>query len=392
MLMPAPCLPDYGGGSIVNLMVSLASACGAPDDGLYPELQALPASRLTGFRNIVLLVIDGLGADTLARLGQGGFLHRHQIANLTSVFPSTTASAATCLLNGQAPQQHGLTGWHMHFREIGCILAVLPLVARHGGPSLRQCGMDPTPLLTPRSLFSRIRRQGHVLSPSHIVNSDFNLAFTSGAQRIGYQGADACFAAIPKILAQSAGQNYLHAYYPTLDSLAHQFGIASPEVAACFAKLDAAFGELLSQLAGSDTAVLVSADHGFIDIPAHRRLDLADFPELAETLVLPLCGERRAAWCYVHPERTWQFEKCVAEQLADMAWLYRSDELISRNWFGRGPAHPRLAQRIGDYALIMKDDWTLADALPGEKVHTMIGVHGGVSPAEMAVPLVFASP
>ena len=35
-------------------------------------------------------------------------------------------------MTGLAPQAHGLTGWHMYFREIGAVLAVLPLIRGWG--------------------------------------------------------------------------------------------------------------------------------------------------------------------------------------------------------------------------------------------------------------------
>lgn len=356
----------------------------------YPALDLLPPQRLAGAKNIVLLVIDGLGLDTLQRLGAGGHLQRHLLGGMTSVFPSTTATAATCLLNGQTAQQHGLTGWHMFFREIGCILAVLPLFPRHGGPRLRECGIEPDTLLRARSLFPRLNRPGRVVSPKFIVNSDFNLLFTAGAERHGYDGLADFFATIVQAVRAGRGQQYIHAYYPKLDSLAHEHGIASAEVAACFADLDRGFGQLVQELHGSDTLLLVTADHGFVDTTPAQRLDLAQYPDLAATLTLPLCGERRAPWCYVRPQLAWRFEQCVAEQLADVAWLYRSDDLISKGWFGRGPAHPRLAERIGDYALIMKDNWLLGDTLPGEKPLNLIGMHGGVSQSEMQVPLIVA--
>ena len=65
-----------------------------------------------------------------------------------------------------------------------------------------------------------------------------------------------------------------------------------------------------------------------------------------------------------------------------------SSDLINAGWFGPPPYHPRLAARVGDYTLVMKDDWTIKDQLPGEKQHRMLGVHGGVSGDEMVVPLI----
>ena len=83
-------LPDYHGGSIVNLLRSIERALDArPCDAAaaYPELHALPAQALAGARNIVLLVIDGLGYDYLNGAGAGSALQRHLKARLTSVFP-----------------------------------------------------------------------------------------------------------------------------------------------------------------------------------------------------------------------------------------------------------------------------------------------------------------
>jgi hypothetical protein len=62
--------------------------------------------------------------------------------------------------------------------------------------------------------------------------------------------------------------------------------------------------------------------------------------------------------------------------------------LLQENWFGPGVAHPKLASRIGDFALVMQENWTIKDWLPGERQHSMLGVHGGVSADEMQVPLV----
>jgi predicted AlkP superfamily pyrophosphatase or phosphodiesterase len=114
-------LPDYHGGSLVNLMSSLTTALGG--NSSYAPLAALPPQALADARHVVLLVADGLGHDFL--IGRDSALRRHLHSPLTSVFPSTTASAIPTFLTGLAPQQHGLTGWHMYFREIGAIAAPL---------------------------------------------------------------------------------------------------------------------------------------------------------------------------------------------------------------------------------------------------------------------------
>ena len=105
-------------------------------------------------------------------------------------------------------------------------------------------------------------------------------------------------------------------------------------------------------------------------------------------LAQPLCGERRVAYCYVRPGCHADFERYVAAKLGKHATLHRSSDLIAQNWFGPGAPHPRLAERVGDYTLVMKDSYALKDWLPNEKRHVHIGVHGGTSDDEMYVPLI----
>lgn len=135
----------------------------------------------------------------------------------------------------------------------------------------------------------------------------------------------------------------------------------------------------------------MTADHGFIDTDESHTVSLEQHPDLADCLTLPLCGEPRVAYCYVRPERVRRFENYVGDRLAPVAELHRSGDLIAQGWFGRGPAHPRLADRIGDYTLLMRDNYVIRDWLPDEARYRQIGVHGGVSAMEMLVPLAVVS-
>jgi hypothetical protein len=152
--------------------------------------------------------------------------------------------------------------------------------------------------------------------------------------------------------------------------------------------VDNAFGAFLAAIAGSDTIVLACADHGFIDSPPERQIELAQHPELAATLARPLCGERRVVYCYVKPGERLRFEAYVREVLGERIDVFTGRELIERGWFGPGVADPRLAARIGDYVLVTRENWTLMEWVEGEKRYRQLGVHGGVSAEEMYVPLV----
>lgn len=387
-------LPDYGGSSILNLIASIGRACGGrfPD---YAPLSLVSAESLARAQRLLLIVIDGLGDALLREAGQGLRLAAHRVGGLTSVFPSTTAAAVTTLMSGLAPAAHGLTGWHMLFEEAGGVLAVLPL-RRRALPVADQPVPDVPPperLFTHASLFAGLGRASRVLSPADIAFSPFNLFHTRGAFTQGYADRDDMFLRLAETVAENAraaSPAFTYAYYDGLDALSHRHGAYGDIARAELLALDAAFGRLLDALAGSDSTVIVTADHGFIDSPPEHWLDLADFPDLAAMLEQPLCGEPRVAYCYARPGQGDAFEAEVARHIGHAVRCVRSEALIDAGWFGPGPIHPRLKARIGTHTLLLRDDWTLRDWLPGERRYRQYGVHGGISKREMQVPLIVA--
>jgi hypothetical protein len=385
-------LPDYHGGSLVNLMASITAGLGRDVGaaGTYVPLAELAPDIVAGYRNVVLMVVDGLGYEHLQGAQAGGLLRRHLRRRLTSVFPSTTASAITTFLTGQAPQQHALTGWHMYLRELGCVAAVLPFRPRHGGPSFGETGVRCAEIFGLTPVFDRLDVESWIVSPAHIIRSDFNTAHSGRAGLRGYHSPVKFFDAVVQAVRTSDAPKYVYAYYPELDRTAHELGIGSDAAAAQLDWIDRGLEALLDRLAGSSTLIVLTADHGFIDTAPEREVELDRHPELAAVLMAPLCGERRAAYCYVQSRDRGRFENYVTQNLQHCATLYPSEELVARGWFGLGQAHPRLGQRIGDYTLVMKENWVIKDWLPGERRYTQVGVHGGVSSREMHVPLVVA--
>jgi hypothetical protein len=381
-----PTLPDYRGGSIVNLMTSIVQAFDGTPPSEHSPLRALPPASL-GSRNVVLLVIDGLGHDKLVATCPDGALARHLESRITSVFPSTTATAVTTFLTGLAPQQHGITGWFTYFRELGGVLAVLPYRPRHGGSAP---SVAARALFEHVPLFDRLRARSHVVIPRHIAYSDYNAAHNGTARVHPFSSLDQMFDAVAQIVRRPGDRQYVYAYWPELDRLAHEHGIESREATAQIARIDEAFDRFLAGIDGTDTTIVVTADHGFINAESEHAIELDAHPDLARTLRLPLCGERRAAYAYAQAGRGAQLVDYVEEHLAALVELHESDSLIDSGYFGLGPPHPRLRERVGDYTMIMRGKATIKDWVLGEHRHSQIGVHGGMSPQELLVPLVVA--
>jgi hypothetical protein len=369
--------PDYSGGGLVNLMASLVEACGGR--ALHPRLSHCALGEP---RNIVLLMVDGLGDRYLAR--RGGELAAKRRRAITSVFPSTTASAITTSYTGCTPLEHGLTGWFTYFGEAACVGAALPFKSRGDLQPLGARGVRPDDIYVRRSIFEQIPVRSIVVTGRDIVDSEYNARHCRGAERVAYETLDELVSQIERSIKSSEERKFVYAYWPAYDQVSHRYGCESREATAEFERIDAAFAELCRRLRGSETALVATADHGFVDVSPEESLELPS--SLAARLRFPLCGERRVAYCHVHAPA--DFAKQAKDWLGERADVVPSRELRERGWFGDGTPHARFAERIGDVALVMRERYTVKDWVAGESRHLHIGNHGGPSEDEMLIPLV----
>lgn len=386
--------PDYDGHGLLNLMSTVIQARGGRCE--HPPLTGLALDDLTRATNLALLVVDGLGADWLERYAPDGLLSRARWGAISSVFPSTTAAAIPTYLTGRSPLQHGLTGWFTYFGELGSVLAVLPGRPRYGGGSYHAAGIDPSQLFGQCSIFDRIGTRGIAVSPRFIAYSDFNRAHLGRGEMRSFESLAEMFQQALRALrprrrwgrsAAAPERRYLYLYWPELDRIGHEHGMASAAALAHLAELEQGLEAFLSAAAGTDTVLLVCADHGQIDTRPEDVIDLAQHPELAECLTLPLCGEPRAAWAHVRADSARRFEDYCSGELGDMVELRPSRQVIKAGLLGPGPAHPRIRDRVGDYCLLPRARHVLRQTLPFETPHVHVGVHGGLSEAELRVPL-----
>lgn len=372
--------PDYEGGSLVNLVASLVASRGGKP--LHETLRNFSfPERAT---NVVLLVIDGLGDNYLQRRGNGSELARRRRASLTSVFPSTTASAITTSYTGRTPLEHGLTGWFTYFGEAGCVSATLPFRSRGDMTSLSARGVSAERIFTSASIFSALPVRSIVVTYRDIIDSQYNSVHCRGAERVAYTNVDELILKTELAVKSSKERKFVYVYWPHYDATSHRFGCESAQAAREFETIDAAFGTLLRRLAGTDTIVVATADHGFIDVPPEDSLELP--AALLPLLKFPLCGERRVVYCHVHAPQ--DFANRARDWLHDKADVMPSRQLVDEGWFGPGEPHARFEERIGDVALVMRDRYTVKDWVTGEARFLHIGNHGGTHEDEMLIPLI----
>ncbi|MGD8927302.1 MAG: alkaline phosphatase family protein, partial [Thioalkalispiraceae bacterium] len=279
-------------------------------------------------------------------------------------------------------------GWFTYLEEVGGVTAVLPCMLRGSQQSISEQGIDIGRLYNHPSFFNELNCTSHVVSPNWILNTEFNQTHTGQAQPWGYDNMDEMFTQMRKCIDTGRDKQYIYTYWPEFDHLSHVNGNRSDEVAKHYLQLQLATENFLREIRGTNTLVIITADHGFIDTRPDCCITVNDHPEFQQCLAMPLSGEPRMAYCYLKEGKQDFFIDYVNNHFSEYLDCFPSHQLLEENWFGLGEPHPKLASRIGDYALLMKKNYIIKDWIENEKPFFHFGVHGGVSELEMYVPLI----
>ena len=378
--------PEYGGNSIVNLLASLLRARGGRSP--HPGLKGFPAGAFRAARCAVYLVLDGLGEHQLQwylkQVKKSPFFAAYPRQVITTVFPATTAAAVTTFATGASPFEHGILGWHLHLGDLGMVSTILMGVTRTGTPMAKPDFPLKDYLRLPSYLDSVPGRRS-LISYGVIPDSRYSKA------GLRWHDSSACTTLnglVRRITALARrGRGLVYAYWPGLDSLCHEKGVFHPKTMRHIVAIDQAMARLVEALQGTGAALVITADHGLVDTPPERCIELRDVPGFYDCLAMLPSGDAREVSCFVRPSRLMTFQRIVRKFLRKACVCVEGDALVKGGFFGHGREHPALAQRVGDYVLIARDGYAFNTTPPGMKSGFKRGNHGGMSPQEMRVPL-----
>ena len=368
--MRLPLVPSYGTGTLADLLPSLAAHLGLPD---ATDRLGVPAAD----RYLVLL-IDGLGAEQLrAYADRAPYLAGLGERTITSGVPSTTATSITSLGTGLAPGVHGVAGYSFWYPPIRDVLTTLRWPS---GVS----GEDVQPQLT---AFERLHRAGVVcgtIAPASFAGS----GLTTAALRVPRFWPVTNEADLGRRVEQataSAGfgdRTLTYCYERGLDHAGHPYGVGSPEWLAALGRADELAQRLRDALDDS-VRLVITGDHGMVNVPADARLVVEDVPDLLRD-VTAFAGEGRLRQLKVADGTADAVASRWRGMLGERAWVRTRDEAVAEGWFGE--LAPRFAARFGDVLVAMADDGAvMSRKLPREL--TLVGMHGSLTSDEVVVPL-----
>ncbi len=393
--------PDYAGGSLANVPATVAALLGAPFQGL-PPLRPELWEPLAGdeVRRVVLVVLDGLGWNLLQREQErlAGVLQRARVVGkITSVFPSTTVNALSCLWTGAGPAQHGLVGLHLFFPQyavLGQMLSLTPEFFR-APDALVQAGLKPEEFLTAPSIATQLKAGGvdtHAWKGWDIVDSSLSRMHSRDvAARHGIVSPADMLTQISQFLERpTRRKQYAYAYWPTVDTLSHYVGwngaTVSAETQALFHQFQTLLLDALSPTARQGTVIILTADHGQTLTPPEQRVLIERHPELQRLLLMRNAGEPRVPYFYARQGCVSDVVAYVNSELPESAYALTADEALASGLLGPPPHTPAARDRLGDVVVIMRQGATYVNPHEKEKAQRFLGLHGSLTAAEMEAP------
>ncbi|MCD4672760.1 MAG: alkaline phosphatase family protein [Anaerolineaceae bacterium] len=396
--------PYYHGYSLGNLPASICQWLGAPPFGAAPLKENLHDKLGNHYKNVILVLVDGLGLNwfedvrknnpSLAQIWDD-MLEQATLAPLTSVVPSTTATALTTLWTGATPAEHGILGYEIWLKEYGVVAnmifhSAITFYGDFGG--LKRAGFDPENFLTVPTLGPHMQKyniQPYAFQHRAIANSGLSRMHMKGVNVVPCRTLEDQWYNVQHILGQKQDQHrYLYVYWSILDEMSHAYGADDPRVAQDFTSFSRSLAVFLKTLQAKnreDTLVLLTADHGHLPTPRNPHFELLNHPELMASLTIKPTCENRLPYLFVKPGCEAKVQTYVEQQWPGLFKMIPAEHALQAGLFGSNGMDARTPDRIGNWIVVPQKGayWWWAD-----NKNPLLGRHGGVSPTEMLVPLI----
>lgn len=364
---PSPCLPDYGGACLSSLVPALLAPPG--------QRPAWVPEPVANARQVVLLVLDGLGWRQLdERRDRAPALAGMTGAPITSVAPTTTATALTSITSGAVPAAHGVVGYRVAVEGPGGAEEVLN-VLRWATPS------GDARASVPPATFSVVEPWGGrpvpVVSRAAFQGTGFSEAHLRGGLERPWHLPSGMAVEVRAALGE--GAPLVYAYYDGVDKIAHLTGLGD-HYDAELRWADRVVADLLDVLPAG-AALAVTADHGQVEVgPRVSPLDRA----VLEGVRL-VSGEARFRWLHARPGAAGDVADAVAGRYGAEAWVRTLDEADAEGWYG-GRLGATARRRLGDVAVVPWEPVGYLDPDDAGEAR-LVCRHGSLTADEMLVPL-----
>lgn len=372
--------PDYN-NCILNLITSILKYYNVQTE--YKGLDSLDALKNNTYKNVVLVILDGMGNNLLNEISPNGFFAKNKLSTITSVCPSTTTAALNTYYSGKPPIETGWIAKSQYFKEYGRYLDMFLKTDSYTGELYKNAKFDVFEMLEYKSIFAQIEEaspntKAYEINPTHCQSRAKRLIKSNDIQTMCENVISIC---------NNKENNFILVYSDNPDILLHQYGCNSDEAKQYIVNSEKTIENMCKELENSNTLLIVSADHGHNDIDTiYNSIEL---DEINEYLIMPPSLESRFLAFWVKEDRKKEFETAFNNKFKNKFVLYTREELIEKKFLGEGKKHSKVDDFLGNYVAIsiagaiIKPETFIAKG-KGDKKST----HCGLTENEMIVPLI----
>lgn len=374
-------LPNYN-KCILNTITSILKYYNVSTN--HNSLKELDKILENKYRNVVFLILDGMGEHILKNISPEGFFSKNDISCLTSVYPSTTTAALTTYYSGKPPIETGWIAWSQYFKEYGRAIDMLKHRESYKGDSIADAKINVfEDIVNYKTVFDQIEEVNPDMEAYEIMPT---YADKKSKRSIRADSIDEIVAGI-KMLCEAKGKKFIMAYSDNPDGILHKYGTDSKETRDFILETEEKIKKMCKNL-GNDTIVVISADHGHKNI--EKAYTLLDYPEIQECLIMPASLESRVLTFWVKDNMRNEFEKRFNDNFKGEFWLMTKEEFLNeRHFLGYGTKHPKVDDFIGNYiALSTSTSIIRLETFLAEGKKVKKSTHCGLTKEEMEVPLI----
>ena len=342
--------------------------------------------------HLVLVMADGFGMNFVETLGAESFMRTHLATEMRTVFPSTTPIALTSLATGKWPARHSVIGWFLKLREIDSVSTIISHVRTADRKALTELGVGLGIAYPEPSRIGSGTRQSINIVPQSLVDSVYSNYWTGGLTQVGYEAnrPEQSIELATKYIRSANLPTCVYIYLPHVDSAAHVVGTAHEDTLKAADEVDRLLGTLADSLP-SNARMVVTADHGHLDAPEDRRYSTDGTDEIARICGGGFMGDSRAVYADVPRDKIGAFREAATRKFGEDFIVLTAREVEEAGLLGADAISDETRYRMMSVLMLSAGDAVFDyREILGDQAHPMVSHHGGLTPAEMRIPLVLA--
>ena len=279
----------------------------------------------------------------------------------------------------------------MYLSELDCVATIIRFERRADDKSLSKLGLERDQAYPVPSLMARFDRRTLSLLPEVLAGTAYSTYTAGGTAQRGYKTLHAAVDAVLSHASDSGAPTFTYLYTPAIDFISHEAGVGHKSVQAAAEELD----REVERLAGSlpkDSRVVLTADHGLLDIDQAKDYEIDPSDELAHYLRREPWGDGRAVQFDVKEDKKSLFEQKFKSLYAEAFYLITVADAERLGLFGPGAISHLTRNRLGNYMAVASGPGSIYYRYPKheESKFHMVSSHSGLTPDEILVPLVVA--